>query len=274
MDQQSLVNQIRSEFSPDNYPAHSIKMLPVLDFIRKELHTIFKSALSGGGDLLEVGCGPTVYTAMAASVAFERIVMADLVPANVREVRKWLDAAPDAKDWTLFAERQAAQEGARNLKEGADAVIARTRRAVRDVTLCNIAEPGVFLDGRQGAQFDAVVACLCLDSGSVDQAAHRCATRNLAALLKPGGMLVACGVTGNPYYTLCTKRFPSLVSCEDSIRDSLLRAGLTVHHWAAEKSPAFMRPYLDYGSAYVTVASKAAVDGMAVESSVIASGAN
>ncbi|XP_065306682.2 nicotinamide N-methyltransferase-like isoform X2 [Dermacentor albipictus] len=111
MDQEQLVAKILDEFSPENYPAHSVKMLPLLNPILQEMHSIFTSELVKGGILLEVGCGPCMYTAMAASVAFEHIVMADLVPANILEVRKWVDAAPDAKDWTLFAQRLAVIEG-------------------------------------------------------------------------------------------------------------------------------------------------------------------
>ncbi|KAH8031502.1 hypothetical protein HPB51_017775 [Rhipicephalus microplus] len=137
-----------------------------------------------------------MYTAMAASVAFQHIVMADLVPANIREVRKWVDAAPDAKDWTPFAKRLAVIEGHADVQCGAGDIIARTRNAICEVTLCDISKPDVLLGPAKKTQFDAVVACLCLDSGSVNQAAHEVAVANLTKLIKPGGVLVACGVHG------------------------------------------------------------------------------
>lgn len=256
MEQLRLVEHIRSEFSPDNYPAHSMKMMPLLDFMRQELHKIFTSDLvKAGGKLLEVGCGPTMYTAMSASLAFNDIVMADLVPANIREVRKWVDAEPDAKDWSLFAERQAELEGhVEDVEKGASTIIARTRNAIRDVTLCNICEPGVLNDRRE--YFDVVVACLCLDSSSVDEAAHQRATANLAALLNPGGLLIACGLTGNSSYTACTKTFSSLDSDEALIKKSITKAGLKVVQWAEDKHLSQMDSYISYGTTYVIVGMK------------------
>lgn len=256
MAQEELVAQILAEFLPDNYPAHSVRILPLLNPILQEMHSIFTSELVKGGILLEVGCGPCMYTAMAASVAFEHIVMADLVPANILEVRKWVDAAPDAKDWTLFTQRLAVIEGHADAECAAAAIIARTRNAICEVRLCNIAQPGVLL-GRVGKeQFDAVIACLCLDSGSVDQAAHEHAVANLTELIKPGGILIACGLTGNPTFTVCTKAFSSLNSSESSIKSSFTKAGLTVERWSSQESLPCMESYVSYEATYVIVGRK------------------
>ncbi|KAL3184214.1 hypothetical protein MRX96_032330 [Rhipicephalus microplus] len=256
MDQEQLVAHISAEFSPSQYPAHSEKMWPLLKHILQEMHSIFTSDLVKGGVLLEVGCGPCMYTAMAASVAFQHIVMADLVPANIREVRKWVDAAPDAKDWTPFAKRLAVIEGHADVQCGAGDIIARTRNAICEVTLCDISKPDVLLGPTKKTQFDAVVACLCLDSGSVNQAAHEVAVANLTKLIKPGGVLVACGATGNPSFTVCTKTFSSLSSSEDSIKSSFTKAGLTVEHWSSEEGLPSMQPYISYEATYVIVGRK------------------
>lgn len=256
MDQEQLVAKILDEFSPENYPAHSVKMLPLLNPILQEMHSIFTSELVKGGRLLEVGCGPCMYTAMAASVAFEHIVMADLVPANILEVRKWVDAAPDAKDWTLFAQRLAVIEGHADAECAAAAIISRTRNAICEVRLCNIAKPGVLLGRGEKAKFDAVIACLCLDSGSVDQAAHERAVANLTELIKPGGILIGCGVTGNSTFTVCRKPFSSLNSSEGSIKSSFTKAGLKVEHWSSQKSLPCMESYISYEATYVIVGRK------------------
>ncbi|KAL1417926.1 hypothetical protein MTO96_026378 [Rhipicephalus appendiculatus] len=197
-----------------------------------------------------------MYTAMTASVAYQHIVMADLVPANILEVRKWVDAAPDAKDWTPFAKRLAVIEGHADAECGGADIIARTRIAIREVTLCDISKPRVLLGHSKEAQFDAVIACLCLDSGSVNQAAHEVAVANLTGLIKPGGVLVACGVTGNPSFTVCTKTFSSLSSSEDSIKSSFTKAGLTVERWSSEEGLPSMQSYISYEATYVIVGRK------------------
>lgn len=256
MDQEQLVAHISAEFSPDQYPAHSEKIWPLLRPILQEMHSVFTSDLVKGGVLLEVGCGPCMYTAMAASVAFQHIVMADLVPANILEVRKWVDAAPDAKDWTPFAKRLAVIEGRSDSECAATEIIARTRNAVREVTLCDISKPGVLCGRSKAAQFDAVIACLCLDSGSVNQAAHEAAVANLTQLIKPGGVLIACGVTGNPSFTVCTKTFSSLSSSEDLIKSSFTKVGLAVERWNSEQGLQSMQSYISYEATYVIVGRK------------------
>ncbi|KAH9380043.1 hypothetical protein HPB48_006141 [Haemaphysalis longicornis] len=228
MEQLRLVEHIRSEFSPDNYPAHSMKMMPLLDFMRQELHKIFTSDLvKAGGKLLEVGCGPTMYTAMSASLAFNDIVMADLVPANIRErqMPRTGRCSPSAKP---------SLKAMIDVEKGASTIIARTRNAIRDVTLCNICEPG----------------------SSVDEAAHQRATANLAGLLNPGGLLIACGLTGNSSYTACTKTFSSLDSDEALIKKSITKAGLKVVQWAEDKHLSQMDSYISYGTTYVIVGMK------------------
>ncbi|KAL1470576.1 hypothetical protein MTO96_040348, partial [Rhipicephalus appendiculatus] len=139
-------------------------------------------------------------------------------------------------------------------------IIARTRKAIREVTLCDISKPGVLFGPSKEAQFDAVIACLCLDSGSVNQAAHEVAVANLTRLIKPGGVLIACGVTGNSSFTVCTRTFSSLSSSEDSIKSSFTKAGLNVEHWGSEKGLPSMQSYISYETTYVIVGRKPAAE--------------
>ncbi|KAL1417933.1 hypothetical protein MTO96_045448 [Rhipicephalus appendiculatus] len=122
--------------------------------------------------------------------------------------------------------------------------------------MCDISKHGVLFGPSKKAQFDAVVACLCLDSGSVNQAAHEVAVANLTRLIKPGGVLIACGVMGNSSFTVCTKTFPSLSSSEDSIKSSFTKAGLTVEHWSSEEGIPDMQSYVSYEATYVIVGRK------------------
>jgi len=48
---------------------------------------------------LEFGCGPTIHHAAFLVPFVEELHLADYLPANLAEVRKWLDAAADAHDW-------------------------------------------------------------------------------------------------------------------------------------------------------------------------------
>lgn len=52
------------------------------------------------GLCLDVGCGPTVHDALPLAPHAGEVLLSDCPPGNLAEVRKWLDDAPDAHDWS------------------------------------------------------------------------------------------------------------------------------------------------------------------------------
>lgn len=48
---------------------------------------------------IDIGCGPTIHNTFALAPYVEAIDLADYLPCNLAEARKWLDNEPAAHDW-------------------------------------------------------------------------------------------------------------------------------------------------------------------------------
>jgi len=160
-----------------------------------------------GTTLLDVGCGPTLYTAMAESSKFTEIVLSEFSAANRQEVIKWLANDADKFDWSVYSQKVKQNEeefgkdhtGAISVQE----IESRTRAAVKsvvpiDVNLSNPLNPDDFLSPKQ--QFDCLSSTLCLEAACLTFEAFQNAIKNLSGLLRPGGHFILTGVLGQTYY--------------------------------------------------------------------------
>lgn len=51
---------------------------------------------------IEFGCGPTLWTALAIAPHVRQLHLADYLPRNLDEVRRWLTGEPSAHDWRVY----------------------------------------------------------------------------------------------------------------------------------------------------------------------------
>ncbi|CAN8022387.1 unnamed protein product [Ixodes persulcatus] len=213
-------------FVARTYAEHTEQYL-LFSFHQEELHHLFLSDLVQGTTLLEVGSGPSVNFACLASIRFKDIVLSDLVEDSRLEIKKWLSNSADAIDWTPRAQQIAALEGFSNINEGATEIAERTRRAIRKVVPCDILTPGV-LPEEDRETFDVVLSCNCLEGSTADHESFQRALFNMAALVKPGGLLVLAGVGGISAYDVGRESFPMVDLTDDVIKQAMSNAGLQV----------------------------------------------
>jgi hypothetical protein len=98
-----------------------------------ELATIafFVDALQGerpAGPALVFGAGPTLHHAFPVTRKATEIHCGDYLPANLAEIRRWIDRDPGAHDWRAFVGHALACEG---LADPSPADIARREEATR-----------------------------------------------------------------------------------------------------------------------------------------------
>lgn len=60
---------------------------------------------------LEIGCGPTVHHALAIAPYIKSLDMADYLPDNLAEIRKWQENKPDAFAWSPYTRMILQEEG-------------------------------------------------------------------------------------------------------------------------------------------------------------------
>jgi nicotinamide N-methyltransferase len=139
---------------------------------------------------LEFGCGPTVHHALPLVPFAARIEMADDQPANLDEIRSWLAGSPQAFDWDPWLRATLQVEA--DLETGADCEcleerVRRMRRAIGPLHLGDLsADPPLATVGA----YDLVASYYCLERAAVDVAGWFASLSRLAALVRPGGVLL------------------------------------------------------------------------------------
>jgi len=138
---------------------------------------------------LDFGAGPTLHHAMALAGRAREVHVADLLPQNLREIRRWQMRARGAHDWSPFT-----REALRLEDIGAtDADVSR-REALLRQRLTRIL-PG---DARRrhplgenaAGSYDCVTSFFCADSATSNLGEWVRFMRNIVGLLAPGGLLV------------------------------------------------------------------------------------
>ena len=87
---------------------------------------------------LEIGCGPTVHHVLPLAPFVSEIHMADYLPDNLEQVRRWRDGVPDAHRWNHYTALTLSLEG----RETTNAEIERretdTRRKITSLLHCDL----------------------------------------------------------------------------------------------------------------------------------------
>lgn len=171
---------------------------------------------------LEFGIGPTLHRAMSLSPYVREIHVADYLPSNLEEIRKWQKGDIGAHDWKPFAETVLAYEGVpapgiRDIHQRE----ALTRRRITNHFVGDASSS--YPIGRQtGRQYELLLSCYCADSATNDKATWFRYMTNILRLLKPGGFFVTAALRNCQHYKVGDKYFPSANVNEDDF-ESLFR---------------------------------------------------
>ncbi|MEU7907615.1 hypothetical protein [Actinoplanes sp. NPDC049118] len=171
----------------------------------------------------------------AAEVASE-IHLGDYLPANLAEIRRWLDRAPGAHDWRPFVRHTLRCEG--NRCPTAEQVAAR-----EDLTRTKITAL-LRVDGRDPQpverEYATVVSAYCADSATADRAAWQSFMRHITGLVSPGGLFVTAALRRCRGYTVAGKAFAGADVDGHDLR-AVLRPGFDMPDGSIEVVPVARR---------------------------------
>jgi hypothetical protein len=197
-----------------------------------ERHTIaylvgVARGLPPGQSVLLFGAGPTLHHAFPFAERARVIDLSDFLPGNLREIERWLAGEAGAHDWRPFVRHalacagEAADPGAVAGRE------ARTRAAIGRLLVSDLRRPQP-LGGAPG--YDVVVSAYCADSATDDRATWALYMARIAALARPGGLLVVAALRRCRGYRVGERVFPSADVDEADLRRELapLTEGLQV----------------------------------------------
>jgi len=165
---------------------------------------------------LEFGGGPVLYS-VATQVPYAReIHFCDFLPANLAEVRSWLNNEADAFDWTPYLKLVLEEEGKSSNLTTVRLRAAAIRRKVTRLSICDaLAEAPL---GQEAARYDLVVANYCTDVAAATVSEWMQIMGNIGTLVEPGGWLlvsVTTGATANTFITSPDQRSFSCVDLSD-----------------------------------------------------------
>ena len=157
---------------------------------------------------LDFGAGPTLHHAIALAGRVDSVHVADLLPQNLCEIRRWHMGARDAHDWSEFTREALRLEGAGT----SDADISRREALVRQRLTGLMSGDARRRDplGEGAARsYDCVSSFFCADSATSDLVEWMRFMRNIIGLLAPGGLLVLGALRRCDFWRIDGARLPS-----------------------------------------------------------------
>ena len=167
------------------------KLLDRWQFPLNKLHELFKTLPPNKGiRVLDFGSGPVLQHGISAASYASEIVFSDISAPYRESIKKWLDKAPDAFNWSPkfdYVVKTLESRGDKAAREREERL-----RKIGRVAFCDIFSEQTMESGFEGP-YDVVLECGCLEAACSDEESYRKGMRVLAALLRPEGLFVHYG---------------------------------------------------------------------------------
>lgn len=157
---------------------------------------------------LVFGVGPTLHHVFLAAEKVSEIHLGEYLPANLREIERWLARDPEAHDWRKFIAYTLECEGLdRPAPEEITFRAEMTRARITNLMPVDLrAESPLGIATRQYA---TVISAYCADSATGDKAEWAAYMQRIASLVRPGGLLLVAALRRSRGYVVGGKTFPS-----------------------------------------------------------------
>lgn len=161
------------------------------------------------GPILCFGCGPTLHHVFLTAPRLTELVLADYLPRNLQEIDDWRRQLSGAHDWTPFVRYTLFCES--GAEPTADEIAARMKAIREGISALVPADAGLtdpLGPGFRG-RFATVLSPFCADSATDDKVVWRRYSRNIASLVRPGGLLLTAALRRCRQYKVGDRFFPS-----------------------------------------------------------------
>jgi hypothetical protein len=174
---------------------------------------------------LEFGSGPTVLHLFPLVAKANEIHVAEYLPVNREEVQRWVRNDPGTHNWRQFTTEFLHMEG--NTEPTDAEAQAREDEVRRRITQVMPGDAG--LDDPLGPEkrgyYSLVTSLCCADSATNDKGTWRLFMRNIASLVKPGGMLVLSACGEHSFYCVGERCFPGANISGQDMLECLVELG-------------------------------------------------
>ena len=173
---------------------------------------------------LDFGAGPTLHHAITLAAHACEVHVADLLPQNLREIRRWHMGASDAHDWSPFTREALRLEGAGSTDTDVSQREALVRRRLTRI-LAGDARRRHPLGEHAAKSYDCVTSFFCADSATSSLGEWIRFVRNIAGLVCPGGLLIMGALRRCQAWRIDGARLPSPCIDERHVQFVLDTAG-------------------------------------------------
>lgn len=161
------------------------------------------------GPTLCFGCGPTLHHVFLTVPYTSQLFLADYLPRNLAEIEAWRRQDPEAHDWTPFVRYTLYCETG---VAPTDQEVAARMKALRD-RIAGLVHADAGLPDPLGpdfrGRFATVLSPFCADSATDDKEVWIRYSRNIATLVRPGGLMLTAALGGCRQYKVGNRYFPS-----------------------------------------------------------------
>ncbi|GMT17348.1 hypothetical protein PFISCL1PPCAC_8645 [Pristionchus fissidentatus] len=182
--------------------------------------------------LLDIGAGPTVYSAVCFRDVIERAYMTDFVEKNLVSLKDWTNGI-SAHDWqptiNVILRTEGITGSSENMNEKAEK---RTQELVHagGVLFSNVHRSPCVPDLKEQV-VDIMVSVFCLESACKDLDEYGKCVKNMMSHLRPGGKFIIGSVIDDNVYNAGNQRmFWLLRLTESDVISALEAAGLDVEN--------------------------------------------
>lgn len=159
--------------------------------------------------VLFFGVGPTMHHVFPAVSKASEIHLGDFLPANLREIERWIGHDADAHDWRPFVHYTLECEGRAAPTE--NEITQREEAARGKITkLLEVdirsADP---LGKSKRREYGIVISAYCADSATEARVVWEVYMRRMIEMVRPGGTLIIAALRRTHCYLVGGKPFPS-----------------------------------------------------------------
>ena len=158
-------------------------------FPLQKYHDFFTKAFSADSGktlkVLDYGCGPVIMNVISAVPFASEIVLADIVPECLDEVKKWIQNDPTAFNWGSHFDHVVQNLEGKGKDEAKEREM-EMRKTIKAVVHCDIFDENPIEKGYEGP-YDVIMSNLAIDGACKTIEEIKTALNKLSRLLKPGG---------------------------------------------------------------------------------------
>jgi SAM-dependent methyltransferase len=172
--------------------------------------------------LLDIGCGPAIHHMISLAPLADKIKLADYMPENLAEIRRWQRRHPRSHDWKVFTQETLKREGFETSSANIRARQNEVRAKIKSLHILDLKQP---VDDYLIESADFVTSFFVSDSATKSKKVFHKMVKNVFSTVTPGGVFVSAYLGACQRYKVGKHWINSADITEDDLKTTLGQIG-------------------------------------------------